>query len=118
MFHPSFLLSYFFANIYYCNTGGFGYTAAYTDYADYNNNDDNIILLLCGHNYGGVLAHACICSLPAYCSGLVYYLWQLSIFKMDISYQKSGASCLAFCGNSWPPTKKERNNNNNNNKKE
>lgn len=58
----------------------------------------------------GVCVRTRVYPLPAYCSGLVYYLWQLSIFKMDISYQKSGASCLAFCGNSWPPTKKKRKN--------
>lgn len=100
----------FFANIYFIivilQVSAGTLPCIHTD--NNNNNDDNIILLLCGHNYGGVWAHACICSLPAHCPGLVYYLWQLSIFKMDISYQKSGASCLAFCGNSWPPTKKKK----------
>lgn len=63
----------------------------------------DIIMGVCWHTRGRYVYY-----LPAHCWGLVYYLLQLSIFKMDISYQKSGASCLAFCGNSWPPTKKKR----------
>lgn len=68
---------------------------------------------------GGVRERARVYGLYLHIArALVYYLrGQLSIFKMDISYGKSGASCLAFCGNSWPPTKKERNNDNNKSEK-
>lgn len=54
-----------FAKIYNIKMGRWwfqhgGLRAAYA-YIGYNkNNNDNIILLLCGHNYGGVLAHASI----------------------------------------------------------